>query len=513
MVLESGSDKVRLSFTGYPRTMDGTASNWQVCLTYEVYREGAVFADMQCHLREGEFALHHAEASFQVADAILNAPKFSDENVGLENGGFRSARIAFGMHADKSFTNEAEVVCEYKQAMTGTPVATKEKGRYTWTLGGGGGTLTAPYSYHNRFALGLGSAVNGPPRSNAVGHRVYHWVNWLDLDDWYPSNEQIDRMVAHHGTMLILHHEYLLQRGSNGKPHAEYSALRDHDEMVRTINHAHVKGLRVGLYMRGVERYALNSAWLERFCRRNWDGLYVDWHGHSAVSWHEMKYAPESGVGDWHFSLDGTHVPARDYFLFTKRLREMVGPDGFLIGHQGSFSGGVLPNLCFDAYLPGETSSDHRIFADVDQAALKGMLGGGVCMPWMLDLALYCNAEGAAKMAAWGFYPHLVMGISRNAQSPVFPLDPDDSLYAFVQPYWRVLAQVTPGTVTAHNLVSQPATAMTSSEPAVTGVVYSEENGRFVVIVANQGKEPANAELTLDPGCPGSGRGLRGRAY
>ncbi len=118
-ILEQGPDKVRLSFTGYPRTPKGEASAWQVCLTYEIYREGAVFVDVQCHLREGAFALHGAEVSFQAAESILKAPKFSDENVGLGSSGFRSGRIAFGMNPAKSFTNELEMVCEYKQAIVG----------------------------------------------------------------------------------------------------------------------------------------------------------------------------------------------------------------------------------------------------------------------------------------------------------------------------------------------------------------------------------------------------------
>ncbi len=40
--------------------------------------------------------------------------------------------------------------------------------------------------------------------------------------------------------------------------------------------------------------------------------------------------------------------------------------------------------------------------------------------------------------------------------------------------------------------------AMTSSDPAITGVVYKEAGGRYVVIVANLGEKPAKAKLSLD---------------
>jgi hypothetical protein len=138
------------------------------------------------------------------------------------------------------------------------------------------------------------------------------------------------------------------------------------------------------------------------------------------------------------------------------------------------------------------------MFANIDDAVHKGMLGGGVCMPWMLDLKLYCNAEGAAKMAAWGFYPHLVLGISRDNKSAPFPLDPDDEMYAFVQPYWRVLAHVDADKVSVFNLPSQSATAMTSSIPDVQGVVYKESEDKYLVVVANLGEAPVKSNLTLN---------------
>ncbi len=497
--LVEAADKITIKIAATLRTADGKASPWKADLAYEVYPEGAVFLDLTCKLEGKEFALTGASAGFAVDEALRKAPKYLDKNVAIKHAGFRSARVSFGMNPERSFTSEVEAFVEHKRPMTGQVAQTQKDGRWTWTLGDGGATLKPGFTYHNRFALGLGAAETGKPESNCVGHRVYHWVNWLDKENWYPTNEQIDKMVANRGTMLILHHEYLLQRGTNGHPHADYRVARDHNEMVRCIDYAHKKGLRVGLYIRGVEPYCLDTGFWQKYCKRDWDGIYADWHGPAAVAWHDARYEAETRLGDKHFSEDGSHVPARAYFLFTKRLRETVGPGGFLIGHQGSFNSGILANLCFDAYLPGETGTDRRIFSSLDEAVYKGMLGGVVCMPWMLDLPKYRNAEGAAKMAAWGFYPHLVLGIrARHTKALTLSCDPDNPQYDFIDPYWRVLSAVDVEKLRVFNLPSVNVEAATSSDKNVRCLVYKAGRDTYLVIAANLGEKPAQATLKLD---------------
>ncbi len=500
--LSGRPEKVSIAVQGRPRTADGAAGPWQIALSYEIHPEGAVFIDLDARLEDKPFALSCASVSFAVSEAVRKGPKYRDRNVSIKTGGFPSARAAFGTskHPARSFTNEIEVIVEHKKAIGGAVGFQQKDGRVTWTLGGGDAALAAPLRYQNRIALGLGAAVTGKPKSNVIGQRVYHWVNWLDTKDWYPSNEQIDKMVARHATMLILHHEWMLQRGSNGYPHADYAVVRNHKDMVRMIDYAHRKGLRVGLYMRGVEPYALKTRFFQKYCKRNWDGIYVDWHGPGATSYHDNRYKPETPLGDTHFSKTGTHVPARAYFLFTRQLRDIVGPEGFLIGHQGSFNSGVLANLCFDAYLPGETGSDRKMLSGLDEAAYKGMLGGGVCMPWMLDLPRYRNAEGMAKMAAWGLYPHLVLGIkARHTKGLVFGCAPDDALYDFILPYWRVLAQIDVERAAVFNTPGQNVVAATSSEPAFHSVVYKASKDTYLLIVANLGQKAGTAEIGLNP--------------
>jgi len=405
--------------------------------------------------------------------------------------------VAFGRNPQKSFTNDIGMIVEYRRPMAGKVGFQQKPGVFRWTLGGGGDRLKAPYAYHNRVSIGLGAAAVGKPRTNVIGQRVHHWVNFIDKKDWYPTNEQIDKMVANHGTMLILHHEWMKQRGSNGNPHADYAVARHHEQMVSSIAHAHRKGLRVGLYMRGVEQYGLNARFFEKYCKRDWDGIYVDWHGPVCVSYHENRYKPDPKFNDEHLSTDGHCLPGKAYFLFTKRLRQIVGPQGFLIGHMGPFDSGVLANLVFDAYLPGEAGSDHNMLANRDEAAYKGMMGGGVCMPWTLDAPKYRTPDGVARMAAWGLYPHLVLGIQRRRAAPLFTREPDSREYRFILPYWRVLSHTDVERARVFNLPSRNVAAASSSNPDVHCLVYKEGDEPYLLVVANLGEKASSATIAL----------------
>jgi hypothetical protein len=491
-------EKTTVALRAVPRAADGTASPWRIDLVYEVHPQGAVFIDLSYHLVGGTFALSRSTLALNTSDTVRKAPHYQDQNACKQIPGFRSARLAFGMNPACSFTNEIEVVVEHRTSMAGATDFKQKDGRFTWTLGAGGSQLKAPYAYQNRVALGLGAARIGKPKTNAIGQRAFHWVNWLDTDTWYPTNRQIDRMAELNATMLILHHEWMKQRGSNGYPHADYAVVRNHEEMTRTIAHAHEKGLRVGLYMRGVEMYGLKTDFFQEYCRRDWDGIYTDWHGHAAISWHEGRYKPEQTLHDAHLSPNGTYVPAREYFLFTLKQRETVGSGGFLIGHQGSFNCGILSNLAYDAYLPGETGSDHAMFADRDKAIYKGMVAGVPCMPWTLDSPTFRSPEGAAKMAAWGFYPHIVLGLRPPRSKELFPLDPDDAKYTALYPYWRVLAAAKAENLLVENSPARNAVLVTSSDTKIQGLVYRAQKDAYLVIVANLSPASSKARLRLN---------------
>jgi hypothetical protein len=254
--------------------------------------------------------------------------------------------------------------------------------------------------------------------------------------------------------------------------------------------------------MRVIERYGLAARFFQKYLRRNWDGLYVDWHGPQCVAYHEARQPADAALGDSHFSPDGGDLAARDYFLFTRTLREVVGRDGFLIGHQGIGCAGVLPNLMFDGYLPGEYRGDHAMFADRDAAVFGGMMGGGACMPWCLDSPAFLTDEAAAKMAAWGFYPHVCLGIQRAKSKSVFPLDPDAAVHQFVAPYWRVLSAINVAQATAFNLPSRAPVAAVWSDANFQGPIYRAGRAprhEYLVLAVNLGPTAARATVTLRP--------------
>lgn len=496
---ETDGQDVHFTVDAVPRSQDGVKMPWRVRLKYTICPEGAVFVDFVLNLPAGISGPGDLSIRFDISDAIRQFPRLRDDNLAKQGNGFPSGRVAFGANPDRSFTNEVEGFVEHKCPLSGqTEFQQPRRGCFLWRLGKGAGAIEGPITYKNTFAIGVGSAVNGASKSNVIGQRVFHWVNWLDLEHWYPTHAQIDKMVDADATMLILHMEWMRQRGSNGKPHADYTTARDPEDMKRAIAYAHEKGLKVGLYMRGIESYALEADFFEQYCTRDRDGLYVDWHGPAATSWHETMNAPEEALGDKHYTSDGSLAPAKTYFQFTRRLREIVGSQGFLIGHQGSFNSGIFANLCFDAYLPGETGSDRRMFSNCAEAGYKGMTGGSMCMPWTLDLPAYRNAEGAAKMAAWGFYPHLVMGLpSEHEEGLVFSLETDAPEYAFIRPYWQLLSSIDVEKAEVYNLPGVNQSALSASDPSVQSVVYKVED-MLLVVTANLGTIPVSAVLELD---------------
>ncbi|MFZ1936921.1 MAG: hypothetical protein WCB27_26050 [Thermoguttaceae bacterium] len=501
---DAGPDRVKFDILATPRDAAGGASLWSVRLGYEAYPEGALFIDIDCDLSATIVDRCRAGVSLVIDRAITRAAKYRQAAVAVlgDPAAFETARIAWGTDPRSSFTNELEAIVEEKRPISGRPRFQAEAGRFTWNLADGETAVRGPLHYHNRFSLGMGSGAAGFRKSNLIGQRVYHWINYLHKDareQWYPTNAQIDKMAANRATLLVLHDHWMRAAGSNGNPHADYRVARDEDAMRRTIAHAHEKGLRVALYCRNIERYCLDAKFFEKYCRPDWDGVYVDWHGPQCVASHEHLNRPDTALGDVHFSRDGSCLPARDCFRFLRHLRRIVGRRGFLIGHQGIGTAGVLPNLVCDAYLPGEAPFDHGMFDNLDDAVYGGMLGGGVCHPWTLCSPKFCTPEGVAKMAAWGFFPHVGLGMRRPIDGFVFPLDPDDKATAFALPYWRILSAIDMSRARVFNLPNQKGVAATCSDAAFRALVYRARDRSYLVVVSNLGTKTSRSSVNLAP--------------
>jgi hypothetical protein len=514
--VQTSDEVVRFHTVGNPRAASGKASPWTVRLSYQIYPEGGLFVDVDCRLKAQKTELTAASISLTVDRAITKAAKCRHVFRRLDPVNpkeFPSARVAFGLNPQRSFTNEVEAIVEYGAAMAGKTSFKESNGRATWMLADGKSLLRAPLHYHNRFSMALGSGTKGmgKPDTNLVASRGYDWFrsnsdpkflnpkeNSLEKP---PSDEEIDRMSAKGATFVQL--QTWFQGGRhNGHPHDLYKPWIEND-LIRAITHAHDKGLRVSFYIRGIERYCLDRPFLEKHLKRDWDGIYVDWHGAHCVALHEYSWRAEPALGDVHFSADGSYVPAWEYFLFCKRLRQLVGQRGILIGHLGFGKSGIMANLCFDGYLPGETPSDHKMFSSRDEAVFVGMTGGGLCTPYPLSRS-FRTPEAIAKMAAWGLYPIASLGVVDEILATSG--NPDDPGNAYHLGYWRILAAIDADRATVYNLPSVNQIAATCSQPNFSCVVYREESKSrdpadavFLVVVANLGATTAQSRIALAP--------------
>ena len=481
---------------------DEASSGWRLVQECEVYAEGAVFFTWELTRLGAACEIDEITVECRLADSAAGAPKYRQNAFARPKTVFPAARVAFGMNPSRSFTNEIAVMVERNEPIGAKTGFVETPGRFVWELAAEPTTVPKGFCYRNRMALGFAATPAGQSGRKVLAERVYHWINYLDrkaTDKWFPTNRQIDQMAAGGATMLILHQDWMLQSGSNGNPHADYETVRHQAAIRRTVEKAHERGMRVGFYRRGIEPYSAGR-FFPQYLRKNFDGMYVDWHGPHAAAEHEMKHAADSKVKDVHFSEDGSVLPARDYFLFTKKLREIVGPRGFLIGHMGFGSAGIFPNLAFDAFLPGEHGADHRMFNNRDDAVWRGMQASATCMPWPLDAPQFTTPEGVAKMAAWGYFPHIGLGLTRGRDKTLFPLDPDAPVNQFPLDYWRVLSALKSTDLRAHNLPSQSVVSLEFSNPAFDGVAYEQagKTGRkLLLVVANLSDQPAESSVTI----------------
>ena len=184
-------------------------------------------------------------------------------------------------------------------------------------------------------------------------------------------------------------------------------------------------------------------------------------------------------------------------------MRQLVGPGGILIGHQGFGNSGVLANLCFDGYLPGENPSDHNMFSSRDEAVFVGMMGGGLCTPYPLS-PNFRTPQSIAKMAAWGLYPIVSLGVIDPMLGT--PSDPADPFNQYHVSYWRLLAAIDANRATVYNLPSVNQIAATCSQPDFYCLVYREKSktgnaadDAYLAIVANLGAKTGRSNVALVP--------------
>ena len=446
-----------------------------------VFDCGVLFCDLHLWVRPGESLLiTRASVALRLAGVLASLGKYRwgydrpvpDPGVEVERpvlylpadrtvdeaGTFHPyLDVAWSVREHAAFTNRAGFVLEEGRPFgTDHPAAFAHSfGRregdslaYRWHLYRGKPLqVTAPYAYANRWGLSLAGPRNNErgrreAKNSLIGARVYTWQNdgvghgRMGEKAWYPRDRDIDAMAAKGANVVLLHTGWMDAGGEGAGWEGNY-VVADRTELRRVVARAHRAGMRVGLYIRGLEYYALDrdTRWFTDFLTPDFDGVYVDW---SSFLYQPHRYLPASvpvyGEKLQHRQNSTRRAHAFTHFLYTRKLRQLVGRDGFLIGHPGcqhkEYSGFALGY--FDAMLTGE-SAGTTFLNSPEQHVYYGAHSACGALAWTNTHPVTRGPKATAYEAAFGTGPQIVLG-SR------YPLDPDDERNQFMMPLWQLLS-------------------------------------------------------------------------
>ncbi|HUU43884.1 MAG TPA: alpha-amylase family protein, partial [Planctomycetota bacterium] len=292
---------------------------------------------------------------------------------------YGSATFNLDHLADTSYTNAMEIVWETAKALVGddledfgTHFKFRQSGlsppptwmgsdrnpptfSFEWNLYHGANVdLEGPFKYENRFGMGFtvqrttGNAAAHPVLKNRLqGARIYHWVNAAKNGAaWYPSTDDVAKMSAAGADVLIL--------GEGWRTPGTYKSASA-DDLKRVVEAAHERNMRVALTLRGEDYYVLerDTSWFTDVLKRDFDGIYVIHPGFLYTPTNANAFPVKIAGEDVTARMpDRNHVDAYANFLWSKKLRNLVGPDGFLIGETHPLLPTRIGLAYFDAYAP-----------------------------------------------------------------------------------------------------------------------------------------------------------------
>ena len=516
---------------------------------YEVFREGVVFCEFMLQVREGTpVSIRNAQMAFPLATGSASRmrgsyvsrdpyPKqdvtcvhiLSDARVCIDRDETVDVPhlpavygLDLGWEDSRYYSHRVEMIIEDStsigRGMVGPTraVAGPRDGGWalTWTLCEEiDEVFESPFFYRNRWGLlcGAGRTVAGegaerPLANNAMAARVCHvmYPYVRDGDEWpwtsvpirqtfyqdvqlatgNPDLARLDEAVELGCNVLVLHQFWMTNGGSNGEPMADYTPF-DPAWMKAFIDRAHEHGMRVLLYGRGTERYQLYSDYFERYLKRDWDGVYLDWSRARA-----MGFCKTSAL----------HFSAYDYFMFMRRVRERVGDGGLMIAHSGIQT--YLACCQFDAVLVGEFSVMHSgLLDEPEKSASYAMLSG--CGINLIagnsgDRSIFSSQQAAAYCAGLGYSAHPFM-------------EPDiefAGVSAYMHPLWKLWQSLGDAPVRVFNPAVGEAHIARQGDDALHPIAYRGPDGTLLVTVTNLSSKPLSdgtvtldfAALCLDPG-------------
>ncbi|NLW87311.1 MAG: fibronectin type III domain-containing protein [Planctomycetes bacterium] len=410
------------------------------------------------------------------------------------------AMVDYGRKADGGFTNHIEFFIEdTPRAGASTWFGADGEGgfKFEWSFAGKAlrDTYFLPWDmgfFRTRWGLCLGASRKGRAgralpgrRNNLTGARVFHAPLPYGVDQearkhWpfnvppmnlvrtaysgLPSDENIEEARKQGVNVIILHAGWMRCAGSNADPPADY-APRDPADMERFVASCHSRNIRIGLYMRGVEKYALYQPYFEKYLKRDYDGLYVDWNSPYVLG--------HQGCMDLHFS-------AYSHFLFIRALRQRVGEHGFLIAHSGALPT-MLAFATFDAYLPGEFHiQKNRLLNTPDEALYHGFAS---CMGTN-PIPRFDLPQAIAFYAGLGFCPHFWWRADYTEKTPLRGL-------------WRILSSVPVEQAVVYNPRTENLRVIHCSNRHFLVTLYKVSSELLLLIAANIGP-PDSAVIALD---------------
>ncbi|MDE0221867.1 MAG: hypothetical protein OXJ90_21535 [Spirochaetaceae bacterium] len=538
-VSKEAPDEVCVTVRGRLVFEDGSAAV-DVEQSVRVFDCGVLFCDLHLWVRPGESLLiTRASLALRLAGMLASLGKYRwghdrpvpDPGVEIERpvlylpadrtvdeaGTFHPyLDVAWSVREHAAFTNRAGFVLEEGRPFgTGHPAAFAHAfGRregdslaYRWDLYRGKPlAVRAPYAYANRWGLSLAGPPNNErgrreAKNSLIGARVYTWQNdgvghgRMGEKAWYPRDRDIDVMAAKGANVLLLHTGWMDAGGEGAGWEGNY-VVADREELSRVVARAHRAGMRVGLYIRGLEYYALDrdTRWFTDFLTRDFDGVYVDW---SSFLYQPHRYLPASvpvyGEKLQHRQNSTRRAHAFTHFLYTRKLRQLVGRDGFLIGHPGcqhkEYSGFALGY--FDAMLTGE-SAGTTFLNSPEQHVYYGAHSACGALVWTNTHPVTRGPKATAYEAAFGTGPQIVLG-SR------YPLDPEDEGNQFMVPLWQILASADLAPATLYVPLAYGRKIL-DSPAGLHFALYHLADGTLLLAGANLSERPLAGELRIDLG-------------
>ncbi len=309
----------------------------------------------------------------------------------LEGGATLSGNIMDGASHVRWNESDAEVVWNFQTAVF---------------------SCKRPYQWRNRW----GSVIAPPPdRRKLPPRKIYQYI---DNYRHYPTGGELDTLAKAGCDILVLHSNWRRDAKNGGTP---YNLKRFRE----IVDFAHQHDMRIAVYVRGNETALKEDAaiWFDRYLKKNYDGLYVDYGCPCA-----LFSSPDE-------DYPGGIVHYRGLYDILRRLRNRIGEKGILISHTGAAFSNVGMAFC-DNYISGEAERgmllkgrmEYEYFTKV--AAASGTL-------WSAAFPEYATTAIIPFLASSGQAPHNPLGVQFKSSSLQHPPEPGVNDHAF-RPLWKL---------------------------------------------------------------------------